>query len=71
MSDGVYIRPAAIEDAAAIAALLRQAFAEYEPRYTAEGFAATRLNPELVGDRFIQAEGPIWAAELQGAFVGT
>ena len=47
----VNIRRALLEDAAAIAALLYDAFKEYKPLYTEEGFTATTASQEEIGDR--------------------
>jgi putative acetyltransferase len=63
------IREASAADAEAIAALLRAAFQEFEPLYTAEGFRATTPTAEEIRSRF--AEGPTWVAERGGRIVGT
>jgi N-acetylglutamate synthase-like GNAT family acetyltransferase len=56
----VKIREARERDSENVAALLRQAFARYEPLYTAEGFAAT--TPDANGIAARLREGPIWLA---------
>ncbi|MFQ5945104.1 MAG: GNAT family N-acetyltransferase [Anaerolineae bacterium] len=65
----VEIRQAASEDADAIAALLREAFAEFESLYTPEGFAATAISSEEVVGRI--AEGPVWVGSDEERVVGT
>lgn len=65
----VHIRAATANDAAAIAAVLRVAFLEYEPQYTAEGFAAT--TPAAAGILKRLGEGPIWVASQEEQMVGT
>ena len=57
------------QDVPAVAAVLLAAFAEYEPLYTAGGFAATTPTSEQIERRF--DEGPIWIALLDGVIVGT
>ena len=63
------IRLAGPDDTPAIAALLLQSFAEYEPLYTAEGFKATTPPSQEVLNRM--KEGPVWIAINDGAIVGT
>jgi N-acetylglutamate synthase-like GNAT family acetyltransferase len=63
------IREASEGDSETVAALLRQAFAEYEPLYTAEGFAATTPDAKGVAARL--REGPIWLAIHDGTTLGT
>ena len=63
------LRLATPADADVIASMLFRAFAEYEPLYTAEGFAATVLNPERVEARM--NEGPVWVAIDEEVVVGT
>jgi putative acetyltransferase len=65
----VQIRLATPADAEAIACVLSNSFAEYQSRYTAEGFTATVLTPQQVEARM--TEGPIWVALDNGACVGT
>lgn len=66
---GWQIRLAALDDAAAIASLLRKSFVEYEALYTSEGFAATVCTPEVVKARM--EEGPVWVAQENQTIVGT
>ena len=69
MLRGVTIRLAKPNDAEAIAATLRAAFAEFEQLYTPAAFSATTPAVAQIGGRF--AEGPIWIAELEDTVVGT
>ena len=63
------IREAAAVDASAIAALLKDAFAEFEALYTAEAFAATVVPESMVRERI--KVGPVWIATKESAAVGT
>lgn len=63
------IRRASPVDAEAIASVLLESFREFEPLYTAGGFAATTPSREEVLDRM--EEGPIWIALDEGKIVGT
>jgi GNAT superfamily N-acetyltransferase len=63
------VRPAVESDAVAISAVLRSAFAEYEPLYTSEGFDATTPGPEAVLKRM--REGPVWVAVHGEDVIGT
>ena len=63
------VRRAEIEDAAVIAALLRESFVEFKSLYTDGGFAATTPGPEQVLARM--REGPVWLALREGKVVGT
>jgi putative acetyltransferase len=63
------IRSANVADSEAIAALLRESFAEFEPLYTPEGLAATTPPSQQIRTRF--EEGPVWVAVLGGVIVGT
>jgi ribosomal protein S18 acetylase RimI-like enzyme len=63
------MRAAVPEDAPSIASVLRESFAEYEPLYTREGFAATTPASEQVRERI--EEGPVWVALDGEAVVGT
>jgi N-acetylglutamate synthase-like GNAT family acetyltransferase len=65
----VQIRKATAEDAPLVASILRQAFAEYEPLYTTEAYAATTPKPDEV--RIRMQEGPVWVALHDGHIVGT
>ncbi len=63
------IRRATPADAPAMAGVLAQAFAEYQPLYTPEGLAATTPPAERIRARL--DEGPAWVAVHEGAIVGT
>jgi len=63
------LRLATPADAEAIASVLSKAFVQYEPLYTAEGFAATVPRPEQIERRI--NEGPVWVAVDDGSVVGT
>jgi len=65
----IVIRLAGPEDAGAIAAVLHEAFVEFKPLYTEEGFAATTPNADQVATRII--EGPVWVAVHQAVLLGT
>ena len=65
----VHIQRASEADARAIASVLRQAFAEFEPLYTTRAFAATVLGTDGVSARL--QEGPAWIATCQGHLAGT
>ncbi len=65
----VDIRRAELDDAPAIAAILREAFAEYLPLYTEEAFAATTPSSERIEARI--REGAVWVATKEGTVVGT
>jgi len=69
MQSGITIRFAQPDDAAAIAATLRNSFVEYESLYTPEGYAATTPNEAEIRRRF--AEGQTWVAESPIQIVGT
>ena len=56
-------------EATAIAAVLLEAFAEYQALYTPTAFAATTPAADIIRRRL--AEGPVWVACRQGAVVGT
>ena len=49
--------------------MLLASFAEYEPLYTAEGFAATAITSEQVVARL--SEGPVWVAVRHEEILGT
>lgn len=63
------IRLATLDDVTEIAAILRDAFVEFQALYTAGGFAATTPDAQTLSARF--HEGPVWVALLDGAMVGT
>jgi GNAT superfamily N-acetyltransferase len=69
VSARVRIRRASPEDARAVASVLYESFAEYQPAYTPEGFALTVSTPERVRDRL--KEEPVWVALEGGRIVGT
>jgi putative acetyltransferase len=69
MQSSVRIRRARPADAAAIAEVLQQAFAEFEALYTPQGFAATTPDRHQVAVRL--DEGPGWVALREGQIVGT
>jgi GNAT superfamily N-acetyltransferase len=56
-------------EAGAIAAVLYEAFREFEPLYTKKGFAATAPKSEQVLERL--KDGPVWVALVDGELVGT
>jgi putative acetyltransferase len=58
-----------IDEAATIASVLREAFAEYKPLYTAEAFATTTPAAEQIRERW--NEGPVWIARLGDRALGT
>ena len=63
------LRTANPNDAEAIAATLREAFAPFESLYTPAAFLATTPTSEQLRARW--AEGPTWVAERNGTVVGT
>jgi GNAT superfamily N-acetyltransferase len=65
----VRIRRAGAEDAAAIATILKLAFAEFEIQYTPKGFAATTPDAPQVLQRI--DEGPVWIASVAHGILGT
>lgn len=65
----VTLRLASTNDSPGIAALLADAFAEYEPLYTPEGFAATTITADEVTQRM--SDGPVWVATCENVIVGT
>ena len=60
---------AAPEDAPAIANLLHESFAAFEPLYTEGGFNATALAAPQVLERM--REGPVWVALRDSQILGT
>jgi N-acetylglutamate synthase-like GNAT family acetyltransferase len=65
----INMRLAVAGDAAGIAALLADSFAEYRSQYTEQGFDATAISAEQVVSRL--TEGPIWIALHDKIIVGT
>ena len=63
------IRLAESGEAGAIAAVLYEAFREFESHYTEEGFAATTPKSEQVLERL--SDGPVWVALVDREIVGT
>jgi N-acetylglutamate synthase-like GNAT family acetyltransferase len=63
------IRRAVPSDAAAIAALLLEAFVEFEPLYTPGGYRATTPDRDEIEKRFV--DGPVWVAERDERIAGT
>ena len=59
------VRFAIVEEAALIASVLHQAFAEYESLYTPEAFTATALTADRIQERW--SEGPVWVAQRSTA----
>jgi GNAT superfamily N-acetyltransferase len=69
VAKNVVIGVASSEDAETIAAILLEAFREFEPLYTPDGFRAT--TPTAAEIRARWSEGPSWIATLDGKKVGT
>jgi len=69
VQSSVQIRRAVPEDCGHIAAVLLEAFTEYESFYTTEAFAATTPTSDQILVRL--AEGPIWVALKGDVIVGT
>ena len=69
MNQGIRIREASEDDTEDVAAVLRLAFAKYEPLYTVRAFAATTPDAKGVAARL--REGPIWLAIHDETVVGT
>jgi ribosomal protein S18 acetylase RimI-like enzyme len=68
-ASGVQVRRATTDDAAWVASVLRQAFAEYEPLYTEQGYAATTPGAGEIAARM--GQGPVWVAVHKERIVGT
>jgi ribosomal protein S18 acetylase RimI-like enzyme len=64
------IRTARPDDAAEIAKILAETFAEYKSLYTTEAFAAMTPGADEIEKRISEA-GRIWVAALDGEIVGT
>jgi len=69
LTRSIEIRFAEPRDAAAICSLMADAFSEYRPLYTLEGYAATVITSEQVAGRI--REGPVWVALWDEIVVGT
>jgi GNAT superfamily N-acetyltransferase len=63
------IRRAGPEDAAVVAWVLHESFAEFKPLYSEGGFGATTPRAEQVLERM--REGPVWLALHEGVALGT
>lgn len=68
-AQGLEVRLATPNDAAAIAQVLRDAFTVFREYYTAEAFDVVTPGPDIILGRF--DEGPQWVAEINGQVVGT
>ena len=68
MSDTLVLRAGTVADAAAIAATIAAAFAQYRGRLIPES-TAFRETPEAIGDQFASGSGAI-VAERNGTMVG-
>jgi GNAT superfamily N-acetyltransferase len=69
VAKNVVIAPASSGDAETIAAILLDAFREFEPLYTPGGFRATTPTASEIAARL--PEGPAWIATIDGQPVGT
>lgn len=69
MKSDVQIRIASRDESEKIAAVMREAFAEFESLYTPEAFAVTIPDAAEIQKRF--DEGAIWAALADEKLVGT
>ncbi len=69
VNPGVQIRAATWEDTESIASVLYQSFAEFEPAYTPEAYAATTPTGDQIRARW--NEGPVWVAVSNNAIAGT
>lgn len=65
----IELRFAQPDDAAAIALLLSESFAEYQPLYTPQGYSATAIPASEISKRI--DEGPVWVVIEDGRIVGT
>jgi ribosomal protein S18 acetylase RimI-like enzyme len=65
----VRVRRATTDDVAWVASVLRQAFAEYEPLYTEQAYAATAPGTAEIVARM--GQGPVWVAVHKEQIVGT
>jgi GNAT superfamily N-acetyltransferase len=69
MTKNAVIAVASSTDAETIAAILLDAFREFEPLYTPGGFRATTPSAAEIRERW--PEGPSWIATIDGKPVGT
>ena len=69
LNPAITSRVAESADAQAISDILREAFAEFQPLYTPQGYRATTPEPDVVRARL--TEGPTWVVEASDAIVGT
>lgn len=67
--EDIQVRLAFVDEANAIADILREAFAEFESDYTPEAFAVVTPPPDEIAGRF--DEGPIWVAVKNDEIVAT
>jgi GNAT superfamily N-acetyltransferase len=67
--DSIMVRQAVAEDAAAITALLYDAFLPYRSLYTEKGFAATTLPQEEIEGRI--SKHVVWVAVSRNKIIGT
>jgi GNAT superfamily N-acetyltransferase len=67
--DTLTIRPATAADAGAVASVLVEAFAEFQPLYSSAGYHATTPAGQEIERRFV--DGPIWVVEHDGRIAGT
>jgi hypothetical protein len=63
------LRFAKPDDAPAIAVLLSESFAEYEPLYTPQGYSATAIPASEICKRI--GEGRVWVVMQDARIVGT
>jgi GNAT superfamily N-acetyltransferase len=69
VANNIVIAVASSSDAETIAAILLDAFREFEPLYTPGGFRATTPTAAEILARW--GEGPSWIATIDGTAVGT
>src|SRR5260370_174540 len=67
--EAVMVQRADVGQAEAVARVLEEAFADFQPLYTEASYAATVLRPE--GVRARMGEGPVWVAMTAGEAIGT
>ena len=68
-ASGIQVRRAVADEAPAIAAVLHNAFLEYEALYTPGGLAATTPTSDQIRQRW--DEGPVWVALQDDIIIGT